>query len=84
MPLRGLIDLFVRSFFLTIDGKYRADRQHFQHQARLHAVRPQLAREIGLLDFRHSTELEVGPIWGALKIRTFSYAKLWRKLDVKC
>lgn len=57
MPTRGLIDLLVRGFSLAIDGKYRSDRQRFQHLASLHTVRPQLAREIGLLDFRHSAEL---------------------------
>lgn len=54
---RGLVDLIVRGFSIALDGKYRADLECFQRHARIHAVRPQLAREIGLLDFRHSAEL---------------------------
>ncbi len=57
MPPLGLVDLIVRGFSIALDGKYRADLERFQHRARLHVVRPQLPREIGLLDFRHSAEL---------------------------
>lgn len=53
----GLIDLLVRGFSLAFDGKYQADLQRFQHRARLHVVRPQLTREINLLDFRYGAEL---------------------------
>lgn len=57
MPPRGLVDLITRGFSIALDGKYRADLERFQHQAQIHVVRPQLPREIGLLDFRHSAEL---------------------------
>lgn len=57
MPPGGLVDLLVRGFSIALDGKYQADLCRFQSQARIHVVRPQLAREIGLLDFRHGAEL---------------------------
>ena len=57
MPLGGLADLLVHGFSIALDGKYRADLRRFQSQARIHVVRPQLVREIGLLDFRHGAEL---------------------------
>lgn len=56
-PPRGLVDLLVRGFSIALDGKYQADLQRFQNDAQIHVVRPQLTREIGLLDFRHGAEL---------------------------
>ena len=56
-PPRGLVDLLVRGFSIALDGKYQADLRRFQSDVQIHVVRPQLTREIGLLDFRHGAEL---------------------------
>lgn len=56
-PLRGWRDIVVRSFSIALGGRYAAELQHFHGRLDVFAVRPQLAREVDLLDFRHSTEL---------------------------
>jgi NTE family protein len=56
-PLRGWRDLVVRSFSIAVGGRYAADLQHFHGRLDVFAVRPQLTREVDLLDFQHSTEL---------------------------
>lgn len=56
-PPRGLVDLIVRGFSIALDGKYQADLRRFQSDTQIHVVRPQLPREIGLLDFRHGAGL---------------------------
>lgn len=56
-PLRGWTNLVVRSFSIAVDGRYAADLKHFHGRLEVFAVRPQLAREVDLLDFRHSAEL---------------------------
>ena len=56
-PLRGWRDLVVRSFSIAVDGRYTAELERFRGRLKAIAVRPQLAREVDLLDFRHSAEL---------------------------
>lgn len=56
-PLRGWIDLVIRSFSIAVGGRYAAELQHFHGRLKVFAVRPQLTREVDLLDFRHSGEL---------------------------
>jgi NTE family protein len=56
-PLRGWTDLVIRSFSIAVDGRYAAELKHFHGRLEVFAVRPQLAREVDLLDFRHSAEL---------------------------
>lgn len=56
-PLRGWTDILVRSFSITLACKYAAELKHFRGRLEVHVVRPQLDREVGLLDFRHSPEL---------------------------
>lgn len=56
-PLRGWADAVIRSFSIAIDGRYAADMRHVRGQLQVVAVRPQLTREVDLLDFNHSTEL---------------------------
>lgn len=56
-PLRGWADLLVRSFSIAVDGKYRAELVNFGSTLVIYPVRPQLAEEIDLLDFRQSAQL---------------------------
>ncbi|TAM00976.1 MAG: hypothetical protein EPN70_20830 [Paraburkholderia sp.] len=56
-PLRGWADILMRSFSIALAGKYAAEREHFHGRLEVFLVRPQLAEEIDLLDFRHSAEL---------------------------
>lgn len=56
-PLRGWADILMRSFSIALAGKYAAEREHFHGRLEVFVVRPQLADEIDLLDFRHSAEL---------------------------
>lgn len=56
-PFEGLIDVLARSFTIAFDCKYSADLERFSRLVQIHAVRPYLAREIGLLDFRYTAEL---------------------------
>ncbi len=56
-PLRGWRDLVVRSFSIAVGSRYAAELKHFDGRLEVIAVRPQLVREVDLLDFRHSAEL---------------------------
>lgn len=56
-PLRGWTDIVVRSFSIALGGRYAAELRHFHGRLDVVAVRPQLDREVDLLDFRHSAEL---------------------------
>lgn len=56
-PLRGWSDLVIRSFSIAVGGRYAAELEHFHGRLEVFAVRPQLAREVDLLDFRHTAEL---------------------------
>jgi NTE family protein len=56
-PLQGWSDILMRSFSVALDSKYRAELRHFHEHIQIHTVRPQLDREVDLLDFRHTEEL---------------------------
>lgn len=56
-PFEGLIDVLARSFTIAFDCKYDADLDRFSRLVQIHVVRPHLARDIGLLDFRYTAEL---------------------------
>lgn len=56
-PYRGLINILARSFSIALDCKHTTDLMHFGGHARIHIVRPRLAKEISLLNFRHTAEL---------------------------
>lgn len=56
-PPRGWADVVMRSFSIAIDGRYAAELRNVGDRLRVVTVRPQLTREVDLLDFRHSAEL---------------------------
>lgn len=56
-PLRGWADVVMRSFSIAIDGHYAAELRQVGDRLKVVTVRPQLTREVDLLDFRRSTEL---------------------------
>lgn len=56
-PLSGWVDVLMRSFSVALDSKYKAELLHFHRRLEIHSVRPQLDKEVDLLDFSHSIEL---------------------------
>lgn len=53
----SLFDVVARSFSIAMDSKYNVDLERLAPLARVYVVRPRLARDIGLLDFRYTPEL---------------------------
>jgi len=56
-PLQGWADILMRSFSVALDSKYHAQLMHFHGHIEIHTVRPQLDREVDLLDFDHTEHL---------------------------
>jgi len=64
----------VRSFSIAVDGRYTAELERFRGRLKVIAVRPQLAREVDLLDFRHSAELIE-----AAFVKHGAFSKSWKR-----
>ena len=53
---RGFYEVLMRSFSIAIDCRQDADVERLARDACIHFVRPKLERNIGLLDFRFTSE----------------------------
>lgn len=54
---RGFYEVLARSFSIAIDCRQDTEVAEAARSARIHFVRPAFERDVGLLDFRYTTEL---------------------------